>query len=313
MMKNILNTLIVFLFLGLLVLVFLERNVVFESVSYSLKIWTATLIPTMFPFFVISDILISYHITQYIPSFIKNVFSKVFHVSENVVTIFFLSCISGFPSNARNTKNFYLQNLISREEAERALTFTHFSNPIFVLTVVGGTFFHNEIYGIIILISHVLGNILIGILFRGKSTPCKNYTTLKTKSQSFSQVFICSIKSSIDTLLLIAGTLTFFLIVSSLIIQLFSFSPYPGAIIKGGLEITMGLRELSYLGIADIYKVVIAAMFLSFGGLSVHLQVISQIVETDISYFPFFVFRLIHALLSGGCAYFLFHLMKILI
>ena len=179
--------------------------------------------------------------------------------------------------------------------------------------MVGGTFFHNEIYGIIILISHVLGNILIGILFRGKSTPCKNYTTLKTKSQSFSQVFIRSIKSSIDTLLLIAGTLTFFLIVSSLIIQLFSFSPYPGAIIKGGLEITMGLRELSYLGIADIYKVVIAAMFLSFGGLSVHLQVISQIVETDISYFPFFVFRLIHALLSGGCAYFLFHLMKILI
>ena len=75
MIKNIINTLIVFLFLGLLVLVFLERNVVFESVSYSLKIWTTTLIPTMFPFFVISDILISYHITQYIPSFIKNVFS----------------------------------------------------------------------------------------------------------------------------------------------------------------------------------------------------------------------------------------------
>ena len=70
----------------------------------------------------------------------------------------------------------------------------------------------------------------------------------------------------------------------------------------------MGLKDLSVLNISDIYKVVISTMFISFGGLSVHLQIISQIVDTDIKYGNFLVARMYHALISGVIVYLLFYL-----
>ena len=55
-------------------------------------------------------------------------------------------------------------------------------------------------------------------------------------------------------------------------------------LIKGILEITIGIEALGKLGISMIYKVVIASCFLAFGGLSVHFQVMSQITDRDIKY-----------------------------
>ena len=310
MKTKIINGLIILIFVILLLEVFFNKMLVFDTISYSLSLWVNTLIPTMFPFFVISDILISYHITNYIPKFIKKTLGKLFGVSDAIVTIFLLSCISGFPSNARNTKIFYEHNYITKKEAEHALLFTHFSNPLFILSTVGVFFFHNEFYGYLILVSHVLGNIIIGIITRRTSiSPNNYYTPLDIKSQSFSTVFISAIKSAIDTLLTILGTLTCFLIVSSFIIKNLNMNPYLSSIIKGILEITMGIKSLSDCGIPIVYQIVITTMFLSFGGFSVHLQVLSQLVDTDISYQPFFVARVFHAILSGIICYLFFILL----
>ena len=62
---------------------------------------------------------------------------------------------------------------------------------------------------------------------------------------SFSFIFIQEIKNAIDTLLLILGILTSFLIVSSLIIQTLHLSAYLEMILEGILEMTMRIKELS--------------------------------------------------------------------
>lgn len=307
-MKNkIFNLLIIISFIILLLELLFHKTLVFESISYSLNTWVTTLIPSMFPFFVISDILISYHITNYIPKSLKKTLTRIFRVSEVVLTIFFLSCLSGFPSNARNTRTMYDNKMITKEEATQALMFTHFSNPLFILTTVAVFFLNEEKYGYLILIAHYLGNIILGIItrFRRKSYNV-NYTPSLEKSQNFSTILMKAIKSSTDALLMILGSLTCFLILSSLILTHLSASPYNSSLIKGTLEITMGLKSLSLLNISDCYKVVISTMFISFGGLSVHLQVLSQLVDTDISYQPFFIARIFHAIISGGICYLLF-------
>ena len=74
-------------------------------------------------------------------------------------------------------------------------------------------------------------------------------------------------------------------------------------IVKGILEITIGLEALGKLGIPLIYKAVIASCFLSFGGLSVHMQVMSQITDTDIKYRYFFIGRIYQMILSGLITY----------
>lgn len=307
-MKNkIFNLIIVLSFTIILLEILFHKNLVSATISYSLNMWVTTLIPSMFPFFIISDILISYHITNYIPKIIKKTFINLFKVSEPALTIFFLSCLSGFPSNARNTRILYDKNILTKEEATRILTFTHFANPLFILSTIAIFFLHNEIYGYIILFSHYLGNIILGILTRFMSKSySNNYTPLIEKSQNFSTTLIKAIKSSIDTLLIILGSLTSFLILSSLIIKHIPLDNYTSSLIKGILEITMGLKALSLLNISNTYKVVISTMFISFGGLSVHLQVLSQLTDTNISYQPFFIARIFHALISGFISYLLF-------
>ena len=310
MKKISLNTIIILITSIILINVLLNRELIFNTISFSLNIWVKNIIPSLFPFFVLSDILINYGIIKYVPNCIKKTFSKLFNIKEDCLVIFLLSMLSGFPSNARNTKNMYQKGIITKEEAEHILIFTHFSNPLFILGTVAIFFLNNKTYGLIILISHYLSNIILGIILRNKSSysPSNHYNTFSPNRQNFGIVLSKSIKSSIDTLLMILGTLTCFLIISTLIIHNLNLNNYNSTLIKGILEITMGLKDLSLLNINDIYKVVISSMFLSFGGLSVHMQVISELSDTDISYKPFIFGRFFHAIIAGLISIFLFRI-----
>ena len=68
-------------------------------------------------------------------------------------------------------------------------------------------------------------------------------------------------------------------------------------LVKAVLEMTMGLSSLSLLNINDIYKVIISSMIISFGGLSIHMQVIS-ILDDKIRYRNYFIGRLYQVFLS---------------
>ena len=161
-------------------------------------------------------------------------------------------------------------------------------------------FFNNEKLGLPILISHYLGNIIIGIILRNKAPKHNNSNNeIKNKNIKFGLVFSESIISAIDTLLLIFGTLTCFLIISTCIIDFLNINLKLSILIKSILEITMGLKSLSLVNISDLLKIVISSMIISFGGLSVHMQILSQISDTDISYSDFFIARVFHCIVSG--------------
>ena len=306
MKTKILNIIIITLSIISLIELLINKSTIFNTISYSMNLWISSIIPSLFPFFIISDILIQYNITDYIPNPIRKIFKKLFNVSDNSVTIFFLSLLSGFPSSARNIRTMYDMNLINEKEASHTLIFTHFSNPLFILGTVSVFFFKNETLGLIILIAHYLSNIILGIITRNYNTISiidKKQTNVLQKN--FPKVFISAIKNAIDNLLTILGTLTCFLIISAMIINTINLSSYNSTILKGILEMTMGLKSLSLLNINNIYKVVISTMFISFGGLSVHMQILSFLIDTKISYKQFFIARIFHALIAGFLSYIL--------
>lgn len=275
-------------------------NLITRITNYSLSIWTHNLIPSLFPFFVISDILINYNITSYIPKSIKKLLTKVWNTSESSVSIFFLSMLSGFPSNARNIRTYYDKGQISVEEASITLSYTHFANPLFILSTTAIFFLHNKLSGLIILISLYLSNIILGIILRKYNLPNPNinFNSSLSKSQNFGTIFVNAIKKSIDTLLLILGILTSFLLLASLLINSINVSTYNEVIIKSIIEITMGLKDLGALPISIMHKTVLATVIITFGGLSVHLQVISQLIGTRIKYKYFLYGRIMGSLIA---------------
>lgn len=303
MKKRYINIVIILVCIFFLFEFFFNRRLVFDTVSFSLNIWVNSIIPSLFPFFVISDILNSYNVVNYIPKFIKNIFKRLFNISDNALFIFFISMLSGFPSNARNIKNLYIDKKISKDEAEHLLLFTHFSNPIFILGTLVIIFFDNKDLGILILISHYLPNFVIGIFFRKLNLPNDNYNINNNNVNSFGKVFSKAIKNSIDSILMIAGTLCVFLIVSTIIINFFNFNSINSLLIRSILEITSGLKEISTISFSNSTLVIMSSCILSFGGLSVHMQVMNELNETDISYKNFFIGRVLQTILSLVISY----------
>lgn len=303
MKEKIFNLCVILISLFVLVELLIKKSVIYSSIIYALNIWVNNLIPSLFPFFIITDILINYNITSYIPIIIRNFCKHIFNITDNMLTILLLSMISGFPSNARNTKTLYDKGVISLEEANHILIFSHFSNPIFILTTIGVFFLHNEKIGIIILISHYFSNIILGILFRntGKYEINKNDKTCDINN--FGIIFINAIKKAIDTIFIICGIIVVFMMLSEIILNTINVNSYNAMIIKGLFEITIGIDALSKLNMSLISKAVIASMILAFGGISVHVQVLSQITNTKIKYIYFFIGRMYQTIISGILTY----------
>lgn len=299
------NIFIIFSSIFILYLIVTNKLLVKDSITSSLNIWITSLLPTLFPFFIISDILINYNITSYIPKFFKNICQKLFNITDNMLTILILSIISGFPSNARNTRLMYDQQEITLEEANHILIFSHFANPIFILTTISIFFLNNKQLGPILLISHYLSNFLLGIIIRPYFNPTFTQKNSNRNQPQFGNILITSINKSVDTIITICGIITIFFLLSSLLTNFLNINHYNETLLKGIFEITIGTESLSYLPIPTIYKATITSAFLAFGGLSVHLQVKSQLTNTNISYHHFFIGRLLQTILTIVITYLL--------
>lgn len=294
-MKKYSNLIINLITFFILILILFNKSLVSTTITSSFYIWFNTLVPSMLPMFILSDILINYNFIEYIPKRITNFIRKLFNISNNSVLILFISCISGFPGNARALKEAYDLNLISKEEVEHLLLFNHFPNPLFIIYTVGALYFNNSKLGIIILINIYLSNLIIGIIYRKNNHPTSiNYISNISKSQSFITIFATSIKKSINTLLMISGTVTSFLIISTLLCHILNINSLTSAIIKGILEMTMGLNSLSNINININIKLILSSIFITFGSISIHMQIIS--ILKDISYLKYLKGRLLSTL-----------------
>ncbi len=308
-------------FLILLITVFLTFEVimnsdaVIDSARFSFTIWKDNIFPTLFPFFVASNLLIKYGFVELIGEFLKPVMNKVFKTNGESSFVLILSMLSGFPSSAKYTKELYDNGLINDKEASKLLTFTHFPNPLFVIGTVAVTFMNNRTIGYFILLSIYISNIIIGLIFRNYyvsrsdnskvslKRAIRNMKDRYKKNKNFGTILTDTLIDSINLLLLILGTISLFLIINKIITNMLGLNDFNRAVLSGILEMTGGLKYFSLLNIPLNIKTIFSAMILAFGGLSVHTQVYSIIADTKIKYTPYLCARLIHIVLSGVLMY----------
>lgn len=310
---------ILFILLFIAFEILTESESIMESVSFSFQIWQNNIFPSLFPFFVLSEILIHYGFIEFISELFRPLMGKLFCMNGSASFVFFMSLVSGFPSNAKYTRELYQKGMLDEEEASKILTFSHFSNPLFILGAVSLSFLKNKEVGFLILICHYVTNILLGILFRNyhKSIVKKERVSLKKavyamhqkrirNTKTFGQMIASALTNSIQTLLLILGTVTMFLVLTTIMDHNLNLNPFYQSILNGFIEMTQGLKYVSLLDIPLKLKSVLTVMILSFGGLSVHMQVLSIISDTKIKYLPFFTARLLHSAIAGILVFLLF-------
>lgn len=175
-MKRKIVTVVILLVLGAFIFEILTNSSsILDSVNFSIGIWKNNIFPLLFPFFVVTEIAIHYGVVEFLAELFKPIMQKVFKINSNSAFVFGMSMISGFPSSAKYARELYLNGLLNEYEASKVLTFSYFSNPLFILGTVSVLFLNNKEVGLLILLCHYLTNIIIGIVFR-------NYYPSETKS-----------------------------------------------------------------------------------------------------------------------------------
>lgn len=293
-MKNkLLEVVIVVIFLSLLT----TPNIITTEILEALKVFINTLFPSIFPFFLVSDLLISYNFPITLNKYLKGVTKRIFHVEGASSFVIIMSMLSGFPSGAKYIKTLLDRKLIDIDEANYLITFTHFANPLFVLTVTKGLFKSTRL-SYIILICMYLSNLILGFIIRPKQIKNNKKSLVPLKVPNFSTNLTSSIISSSKLLVIILGNTCFFYIVTGLITKLFHHNQLVTILINGFFDITRGITSLTNLSGFITLKAILILTFLAFGGININMQVASIISNSNIKYTNFLIGRLCQCAIS---------------
>ncbi|MFB5677125.1 sporulation integral membrane protein YlbJ [Paenibacillus terreus] len=300
-----------------------------------LAIWWDVLFPSLFPFFVISELLLGFGIVHGIGTLLDPLMKPLFRVPGCGGFVAAISCASGYPIGAKLTAKLWQQKLLTREEGERLVAFTTSSDPIFLIGAVSVGFFHNPSIAVVIVLSHYLGALLIGLLmrFHAPHAPASSSPNGKGRAgwrealqamhqarmedgRPFGEMLRDSVISSLKLIIVVGGLVVFFCVLleslnhSGLMHWLYRCADMVltgvgmptalgDAIVGGIFEVTLGASSAGAAsGVPLAYKAAAAVFVLSWGGLSVHAQITSILNDTNLRYPPFLLARAVHSVIS---------------
>ncbi len=261
---------------------------------------SSMIIPSLFPFFICSGLLIYSGFCQSISRIFAPVMKPLFNVNPNGSSAFVLGIISGYPLGAVTACQLYESHYISKSETERLLAFCNNSGPLFLLSSVGIGLYMGLDIGIILYAAHILGAVLVGICMRFYSTEqhsAPDYI-LKTEKISFAESFRNSAVNAVNNMLLVCGTIIFFSVASRLFLGLIPYELPP--FVYGLFEFSSGNVMVAASGIPLELKLVTASIITGFAGLSVHMQVLAVCAKHELSMKPYIIGKIMHGIFSGS-------------
>ncbi|MCI8548331.1 MAG: hypothetical protein HFJ38_05530 [Bacilli bacterium] len=288
MLKKIKSFCILFILILVMIFTLLHPSFVFKNILEAIKVFQNNLFPAMFFFYTLSDLLINYHFVEVLEKIFNSLFIKVFHIGGASSFIVIMSVLSGFPSGSKYITHFLEKKIIDRDTANYLLTFTHFSNPLFIMGTI--SILYGRKLAIVILLSHYVANFVLAFLIRPKEVKIEQHV-YKRETSSFSDTLATSFYASFKTLLLILGNTIFFFTVSDILTN-FVENPIFKSILYGLFDLTKGVLSVKSLPITLFFQALLLTSFLTFGGLSVHFQVKEIIKKEDIKYFYFLAGRI---------------------
>ena len=307
----------------LLALIILFPKESIDSAKEGINLWIFVLAPSLLPFFIINDILVSLNLPADISYVLSGVTEFLFNTSGYGAYTFILSIFTGYPTAAKIVSELYESNKIDKQEGQKILTFSSTSGPLFIIGTVGVGMLRSPAAGYILYLSHIFGAILNGLFHRNfkktnyNNDKCDNHNT---NNISFGKTFSEAIKNSFITLGFIGGyviifsviigllnCIGYFSILSSLLQLIFKFNFKTGntisAVIQSLLEITNGCNIISKLDISFFVKMIIISFIIGFSGLSIIGQFISILYNTKISINKYIISKLTQGVFSSICCF----------
>ena len=279
----------VFVFM-LLIAMLLAPSRYFDSVKSGVLLFTASVLPSMLPYFFFTKIFTSVGGAEGVSVTVGKPISKMYGVSPDCGYAFVMSVLSGYPVGARVLADLYEKGCIDREDVLRATSFSSTSGSMFVLGSVGSSILGSVKAGWVILICHYLGAMLNGLLFCLRKRNAGRVIRTLPSDRSVDNVLSDAMYESVLSLALVGGFIAVANLLADMatdVVELVGGSFLAEPNLFSGLffsffEVTRGCVVFAQCALPPYLVAALSAGAISFGGLSVVFQTVAFVGKAGV-------------------------------
>ena len=272
------------------------------------------LIPSLFPFMVLSSFVVNCGISRILSRFLAPVTKSFFRLPGSTGVTILLSMFGGYPVGARGIRTLLDRGLITQEEGARMLCFAVGAGPAFVIFAVGCSLLHDVTMGVILFAAQAATQLILGFAsrFLCKNDTYKQNTPDNAKPMPFADAFVQSCADGVLGILNLCGMVVLFSSLMGILQSGGAQSLFESLLTSCGVsreaassilpilfEVTGGCNKAASAGAS--YELM--AFAIGWGGLSVHFQVYSAVGELPVKRLLFMLFRLLQGVLCAGITY----------
>ncbi|NMA67132.1 MAG: hypothetical protein GX957_13025 [Clostridiaceae bacterium] len=287
-------------------------------------------IPSLFPFFVLSRLTVPFLSSFKCPKFLKYIIEKLFRLPYYTIIIMILGYLSGYPTGAKLARDMFDEGIIDSHQASKIITVANNCSPLFLIGTIGAGFFKSIKIGFLLLLIHWLSGIIAAFITLNisasehlkENSEKRAFPELKTKSKDKNHIFYLLPSAIEDAAILcikVSGYIIFFAVLSELLSRAGVFSALSGitsmiltgkssqgkigelisAISKGILEITSGSQAISQLPNYSLnIKLALISLICGFAGFSVHTQIMGIMRGSKAKYKVLIRGKILHGMLA---------------
>ena len=251
------------------------------SVRSGLLLWYHSVVPTLLPFMLLTDLLLRLRLLEPLLPFLQRCLAPIFGCSGYGVFAILCGFTAGFPMGAKLTRTLLDQKKISHKEACHLIGFVNNPSPAFLLSYVAADQWQHPELGIL-LIGNVFGSALLyGILssFRFRSVrtdPSRSGSVRAAAIHESPQDCFALIDSCIEDAVSATVRIGVYLIVFSMLVDAAASIPLAstpvGLVLFAALELTNGIHLIAHSTLSFQVQLVLIPALAAFGGCSVIAQ-----------------------------------------
>ncbi len=284
-MKYFSSTVLITLIFGAMLL---SPKAVFNGASEGLLLWFQIVFPTLFPFMLITNLLMDSGGLAFISGLFCRPFRRIFGVSGNGSFAVLAGFLCGYPMGAKVTADLLRTGRITRAEGQYLLSFCNNTSPVFIINfIVWKTLGMDQLLlpslavlmGVPVLLSFLFRRFYLGKgkhFFPETSAPGDR----SGRRTDFSLLDICMM-NSFESIVKVGGYLILFSVILSLLSESGQHGPLFTAL-AATLEVTNGILIIDGLDMRLTVSWPLIMALTSFGGFCSVAQTQCMIQDTGL-------------------------------
>lgn len=280
------------------VLFFADSAAVSGSVRQALILCAENVIPALFPFMVLAELIVGSGLGEEVGRLFGGATQWLFGVPQNAACALLLGFFCGNPVGARTAVALYDRGEISRSELEHTMLLCNQTGPAFLIGMVGSSLWGERWFGLGLFCAQTISMFIVSRMFcraGGGKTAARR---VMPEPASAGLIFTRAVGASVNGMLAVCGYVIFFSVLrdaAGRILTLFSAPSFVAALFGGVLELSSGMAAAAGVG-NRFLGAVIAGFIAGWGGLSVHVQIMSIAEGCEIPFRRYFAVKLLQGL-----------------